>query len=150
MKKNKLTIIIVAVLVIITAIIAAVHLSSRVSPPKGVLRIEAAGKVTELPLSQLELTNVHGTVVNGKGEERTVDAQGLLLSDVLAQAGVSTYAEVTVVADDEYTAVVTADEVEASDRVFLLIEAGEQPQLLVFGDTNSKRNVSNVIRLVVT
>jgi len=67
----------------------------------------------------------------------------------LAQAGIDEYAQVTAVADDGYSAVVTREEIEEFDKVFLLLEEGEQPQLLVFGDANSKRNVSGVIRLIV-
>lgn len=149
MKKNRLTIAIIAALVVITAIIAAVHLSTRTAPPGGILRIEAGGQATDLALSKLELTPVQGTVVNGKGEKRTINAQGVPLSGVLSQAGITTYTKVAAVADDEYSATVTAEEIAEPDRVFLLIDEEERPQLLVFGDSNSKRNVSNVIRLVV-
>lgn len=137
-----------AALLVLTAALAVIHLGSRTAVPEETLRVEAGGKTVELALSELTPQAVHGVVVNGKGEERTVDAQGAPLSQVLAQAGVTQYLQVTVVADDEYSAVVTAEEIEAEDRVFLLLEEGERPRLVVFGDSNSKRNVSGVIRLV--
>lgn len=149
MKKNKLTIVIIAVLVIITAVIAAVHLSTRPVPPGGTLRIEAGGQTTDFPLGKLELTPVQGTIVNGKGEEKSIDSQGELLSGVLEKAGITEYTQVNVVADDEYSVTVTAEEIAEADRVYLLLEDGDELRLLVFGDSNSKRNVSNVIRLVV-
>lgn len=149
MKKNKLTIIFIAALVIITAVIAAVHLSTRSTPPDGTLRIETGGQTTDFPLDKLELTSVQGVVVNGKGEEKAIDSQGELLSGVLGKAGVTEYTQVNVVADDEYSITVTAEEITEPNRVYLLLEDGKEPQLLVFGDPNSKRNVSNVIRLVV-
>lgn len=149
MKKNKLTIAIIAALVIITTVTAAIHLSTRQTPPKGVLRIEAQDKTVDLPLSELNLSPVHGTVMNAKGDPKEIDGQGLLLSGVLDKAGSTGYTQVSAVADDEYSATVTAEEIGESGRVYLLLEEGEQLQLLVFGDTNSKRNVSHVIRLVV-
>ena len=149
MKKNKLVIAVIAALLIITAVVAAVHLSTRSVPPSGTLQIDAEGKVTDFALNKLDLTPVQGTVVNGKGEEKTVDSQGELLSSVLEKAGVTEYTQVTVTANDEYSVTVTAEEIAETDRVYLLLEDGKQVRLLVFGDSNSKRNVSDVIRLVV-
>lgn len=149
MKKNQKIAAIVAVLFLITAVLAVVHLGSRVSAPEGTLRVETGDQVIELALMELRSQPIHGTTVNGKGEERMVNAQGVPLSQALAQAGVTQFAQVIVAADDEYSAVVTAEEVEAADRVFLLLDGGERPQLLVFGDSNSKRNVSGVVRLII-
>lgn len=149
MKKNKLPVAIITALFVLTAVIAVVHLSTRTAPPGGTLRIEIGNQVTDLDLNKLELTPVQGTVVNGKGDEKTIDAQGELLSSVLEKAGITDYTQVGVVADDEYSVTVTAGEIAEADCVYLLMEDGERPQLLVFGDPNSKRNVSNVIRLVV-
>lgn len=149
MKMNKQLIVVIAALVIITAAVATVHLSTRSTPRDGALRIEADGQVTDLALSKLELTLVQGTVVNGKGEVKAIDSQGELLSSVLEKAGITEYSQVGVVADDEYSVTVTASEIAEADRVYLLMENGEKLQLTVFGDPNSKRNVSNVIRLVV-
>lgn len=150
MKRDRYMIVAAAVLLILTVSAAVWHLTSRTSTPEGTLRIEDRGRVTELPLAQLELTAIRGTVVNAKGDVRDINAQGVLLSSVLRAAGVTTYTQVAVVADDEYSAIVKADETQEPDRVYLLVEEGKRPQLLVFGDTNSKRNVSGVIRLVVS
>ncbi len=150
MKKNKFLIILLVVLIIITAGAALWHNATRVTAPEGTLRVEAGEAVTQVPLSQLTLTAVQGTVVNGKGEESAIDSQGILLSQVLEQAGVSQYTQVEVVADDEYSAVVTREEIAQPDKVYLLLGEDGQPQLIVFGDKNSKRNVSGIIRLVVT
>ncbi len=149
MQKNKWLLAALAALILVTAVAAVWHLTTRQTAAAGTLRIEAGGQVTELPLSKLPLTAVKGTVVNGKWEEKAIDALGTSLADVLAQADVTGYTQVTVVADDEYSATVTAEEIAQPDKVYLLMENGERPQLLVFGDANSKRNVSDVIRLVV-
>ena len=54
----------------------------------------------------------------------------------------------TVVSDDSYTADLTAEEVAESGKAYLLLE---QPylRLVVFGDQNSKRRVSNVVQIIV-
>ena len=144
MKKTDPAKMIVAALVLITAIAAVFHLTTRTAVPENVLRIEHGGQAAELSLERLTLTPVRGTVVNGKGEERTVNAQGILLSEVLRGAGVTEFSEVTVTADDEYSARVTAEEIAAPDRVYLIRQEKGGMQLIVFGDMNSKRNVSDV------
>lgn len=149
MKLSKRGFAVLAALLLLTAAAAAVHLSGRDSVPENTLRIEAEGRVIELALGELTPGKVYGTTINGKGEEHAVDGQGLLLSDLLAGAGVTRYAQVTVTADDEYSALVTAEEIAAPDRVFLLLESGERPRLVVFGDPDSRRNVSGVVRLIV-
>ena len=149
MKKFEPAKIIVIALVLITAMAAVFYLNTRTAAPKGTLLIEYGDQALELPLEQLKLTNVHGTVVNGRGEERTVDAQGILLSQVLREAGVTDFSEVTVTADDEYSARVSAEEVAETGKVYLIQQDEGWMQLIVFGDGNSKRNVSNVERLSV-
>ena len=54
------------------------------------------------------------------------------------------------VADDEYSAMVSKDELDQTDKVYLLVGTEDRSQLVVFGDENSKRNVSGIIRLGVT
>ena len=149
MKKIEPAKIIVIVLIFVTAIVAVIYLNTRTSVSKGALLVEYGGQTLELPLEQLELTAVHGIVVNGKGEERTIYAQGILLSQVLREAGVMDFSEVTVTADDEYSARVSAGEAAEADKVYLIRQDEGGMQLIVFGDGNSKRNVSNVVRLSV-
>ena len=149
MKKAEPVKIAVIALVLVTAIVAVVYLAVRPTTPEGMLRIETGGRVTELSLERLELIPVQGTVVNGKGEERTIDAQGVLLSEVLREAGISEFAEVTVTADDAYSAAVTAGEIAEPDRVYLIQQDEGRLRLIVFGDSNSKRSVSDVAFLSV-
>ena len=149
MKKAEPVKIAVIVLALITAIVAIIYLTTRPTAPEGTLRIENGGQVIEFPLERLEMIPVLGTVVNGKGEERTVDAQGVLLSAVLREAGISEFAEVTVTADDAYSAAVTAEEIADSNRVYLIQQDGGGLRLIVFGDSNSKRSVSDVVSLSV-
>lgn len=148
MKKSN-SVKIVVFLVLVTVAVATIHLTIRADVPEGVLHVERGGQVMELPLDQLELVPVQGTVVNGKGEEHTVSAQGILLSDVLRKLDIDEYSSVTVVADDEYSAQVTWKELTQSDKVYLIRQEEGGMQLIVFGDSSSKRNVSGAVRLSV-
>ena len=150
MKRNRIILLVVIALVAVTALAAVIHLNTRVSVPGGVLLVETADHTEEIVWDRLELTAVQGTLVNGKGEEHTVDAQGILLRDVLEYTGVSVETEVTVIAEDEYSASVTAEEIKADNQVYLATSADGGIQMIVFGDSNSKRNVTGVVRLVVS
>ena len=92
---------------------------------------------------------VQGTVVNGRGESRAIDGQGVLLSALLERAEMRADVQITVTADDEYSAVVTAEELAASDKAYLIAQEEGGVQLVVFGDADSRRNVSNVVRVTV-
>ena len=56
----------------------------------------------------------------------------------------------TVVADDEYRAEVSAAEIAAEDTVARILQEDGGVQMVVFPDSNSKRNVTNVIRVEVS
>lgn len=150
MKKMSPVKVAILILILVTAAVAMFYLTTRTAVPEGALRVEFAdGKAAELSLEELELVSVQGSVVNGRGEERAINAQGILLSDVLREAGAAEYSMVTVTADDEYSAQVAAEEIAASGTVYLIQQEEGGMQLIVFGDENRKRNVSNVVRLSV-
>ena len=149
MRRNKILHLSVAVLLLVTVVAAAIHLTTRTQVPEGALRVEYEGRQVDVFPEQLPLVGVQGAVVNGKGETLPVDGQGVLLSDLLAQANVTVFREIQVLADDAYSAAVTAAEASAPDRVYLLREE-DSWRLVVFGDADSRRNVRNVIRLVVS
>lgn len=148
MRKISLTQVLICVIVLVTAVVACFYLTTRTAVSEGTLRIEHGSQVLELSLDQLEWTSVQGTIRNGKGEESTVDALGILLADVLKAANVEV-STVTITADDEYSAKVTPEEIADPGKVYLIREEDGGIQLIVFGDENSKRNVSNVVRLTV-
>lgn len=149
MKEAKSAKIAIIALVLLTVIVAIVYLSTRPNTPEGTLRIENGSQVIELPLERLKFLPVRGTTVNGKGKERTIDAQGVLLSEVLREAGIGEFSEATVTAGDAYNATVTAEEIAAPDRVYLIQQDEGGLRLIVFGDSNSKRSVSDVASLSV-
>ena len=138
--KNRKLIILTFVLLILAAAFAVLHLSSRETVAENSVQLSADGKIHEISLSDLSLTAISGVRVNGKGEQIPVDGMGLSLTDLLEKYNVSAYSKVTVVSDDSYSAEVSADEAENAN---FLVEDG-QLRLVVFGDSDSKRSVSNV------
>lgn len=151
MKKNLILKIMIA-LVLVTAVLAAAHLTARSAEEAGAIRITCNGKTVSVPLSRLPLQDVSVTVVNGKGEEKTVEGKGIPLPEALAQAGIDLTAvqQVTVCAADEFSAVLTAKEVAEEGRAYLMQEEGkERPRLIVAGDPDSKRQVKDVARIEV-
>ena len=148
MKTNKVKILVIA-LVILTMIAALLHLNTREAVAEGTLLISAGGETITVDISKFDYEQVTGTRVNGKGEEHTVDAPGISLKNVLARENIQDYTKVTVMADDSYSAEITAEEVEDGSKAFLIVEEENELRLVVFGDTNSKRSVSNVAQIVV-
>ncbi len=148
MKKHKLIIIILAVLVLLTAILTVVHLTTREQKAEGAIQVVQNGSTKLVYLEDLKpVAAVQGTVVNNAGEEKNIDGQGILVSDVLKLVGAEVTTELKVTSDDEYTVSLTAGEV-AEGKAWLMIEDG-MLRLIVFGDQGAKRNVKNVVRLTV-
>lgn len=130
---------IIAVLLLLTVALAAVHLTTRTPDTEGAVLVN--GQAVEI--SGLELSPVTGTVINGKGEEKQIDAQGILLSKLIG----SEFSSATVTASDEYSAVV---EKQDSDNAYLIVTDDGSLRLVVFGDENSKRDVKNVSKIDYT
>ena len=153
MKKNsKIIIVIIAVLLALTAVLAIVHFSSREQIPEGALLVSCGDEKEYVDLKSLESVPVQGTVVNGKGEESEIDTQGVSLADVIEQAGFDpdNAAAVKVTADDEFSAELTGGEVNEAGKAYLVCEDNGSMRLVVFGDSNAKRNVRNVVSVDIT
>ena len=131
----------------LTAALAVLHFAARPQVPEGTVLVRAGGDGVCISLRDLPLSRVEGAILNGKGETAEISGQGILLREVLHYAGVTGPGRVTAVADDSYSAVVESGEL-AGSTVYLLMEEG-QGRLVVFGDPNSKRNVSHLTELIV-
>jgi hypothetical protein len=148
MKKHRVKIF--ALIMVVLAIIAAiVYFEQREEVIEGSLRVTNGTKTVMLNPSKFEQTQVSGVRVNGKGEEIPVNGLGIAIKDVIAQAQIAEYAFVKVVSDDAYTAELSAEEVKDETKAFLLFDEENELRLVVFGDTNSKRSVSDVVEIVV-
>ena len=120
---------------LVTAILALVHLTTRTPEVEGSILINGEA----VDIAYLDLEQVTGTIVNGKGEEKQIDAQGINIAKLFD----GDYESITITASDEYSAVVNADE---TDNAYLILD-DENPGLVVFGDSNSKRCVRDVVRI---
>jgi len=146
MKKR---IIIAAVLLVLTAIVAVVYLRSRDTVKPGDILIKAPTGDVTVSLESLELSHVSGSITNKKGETKKIDSEGYALSKIPSCAQVADYSELTIYADDEYSAVVTKDELDQSGDNAWLIKDKDSIRLVVFGDSDSKRDVKNVVRIEI-
>lgn len=147
MKKHRAKIF--AMIMVVLAIVAAVfYFEQREEVMEGALRVTSGTNTVMLNPSKFERTQVSGIRVNGKGEEIPVNGLGIAIKDVLAQAQIADYEFVKVISDDSYTAELSAEEVKDGTKAFLLFDEENELRLVVFGDTNSKRSVSNVVEIV--
>ena len=140
MKSKKLILIIVCALVLVTAVLAIVHFTTRETVPEGAILVRQDGNDSYITMDKLALTTVTGTIVNGKGEGREINDRGVNLGELAN----GSYQTVTVTSDDEFSAEVGADEI---GNAFLILNEDGSTQMVVFGDANSKRAVRNVTRI---
>ena len=138
-----------ALLLLLTACAAALHLACASGIAPGVVEVEAGGRSLSLALADLPAAPVEGETVNGRGERRTIQGSGVELTALLERAGVdpSAVPGVTVLAADGYSARIGGEELRESGRVFLLLREEGLPRLVVFGDPDSRRAVRDVVRV---
>lgn len=147
MKKNK-AVLLIMLLVALTGIAAIIHFTTREKVADGEVQLIYGDTTCFLKHRDLELEQVSGIRINGKGEEKKVEAPGVLLKNILVEKDIQEYSHVLVVSDDSYSAKMSMEEVNEEGKVYLLLQE-EQLRLVVFGDANSKRSVSNVKQIIV-
>ncbi|MDO4465706.1 MAG: hypothetical protein Q4C49_01715 [Bacillota bacterium] len=145
MKKRRLAIVTIA-LALIVGVCSWMYLGNRTAIPENCIELVYENKTSYVDLDKLDLKEVTGETINGKGEVNTIHSNGIELKDVLENHKITSYENVTVEADDAYSAVVGKEEIDEKEKVYVLVEE-EKASLVVFGDPNSKRNVRNVIRI---
>ena len=146
--KNKKLVTLVAILAIVAVAAAVIHLTTAPKASDGDVIMTYGGKEIGITLADLELTDVNGVRVNGKGEEIEVNGKGISVKDLLHEYGVADFTKISVVSEDSYAAEIENAEVQEEGKAYILVEEGEA-RLVVFGDTNSKRSVSNVKQIIV-
>ena len=146
--KNKKMLTLVAILAIVAVAAAVIHLTTATKESDGDVIMTYGGKEIGITLADLELTDVNGVRVNGKGEEIEVNGKGISVKDLLHEYGVADFTKISVVSEDSYAAEIENAEVQEEGKAYILVEEGEA-RLVVFGDTNSKRSVSDVKQIVV-
>ena len=148
MKTSKVKIFVI-LLLSLTIIVAFIHWNTIEPIAEGTLLISIGDEAVTVDISKFDYEQVTGIRMNGKGEEIIVDALGISLKDILEQEDIQNYKKVVVFSKDSYNAEILAEEVEMDSKVFLIVEEEKELRLVVFGDTNSKRSVSNVVQIVV-
>ena len=143
--KKKTLLIILAVLVVLAAVLAVIV--SRNQPQKAVSEVIIVqnGKQTKVDLGKLDLTDVKATVTRASGKTLEIDAKGLEMRKLLEKY--SGYTTLTVLAEDNYTAEIKADELQTEKNVYLIIGEENKPRLVVLSDSNAKRDVKNVLTI---
>lgn len=151
-KSSKIIIAVIVTLIALTAVLAIVHSAARTEVPDGALLVSCGGEKKYVDLASLDTVSVRGSVVNGKGEKSDVNTQGVPLADVIENAGFDPNGAVTVkvTADDEFSAELSGDELNEDGKAYLVGEDDGSMRLVVFGDSNAKRNVRNVVSVEVT
>ena len=149
---KKKMIVLFALLLAITMLVAVVHRMNH-EPPAGLV-LTAHGESLQIPLTKLDRIAFSGELVDGKGVVTQHSYRGILLADLLQEAKISTegICKVLVTSADQYTAELQLQEVLENETVYLAVEADGQQiegidpgtpgaQLVVFGDPNSRRCV---------
>lgn len=153
MKKNsKIIIAVIAALIALTAVLAVIHSAARTEVPDGALLVSCDGEKKYVDINSLDAVPVQGSVVNGKGEKSDIDTLGVPLAVVIKNAGFdpSGAAAVKVTADDEFSAELSGDELNEAGKAYLVSEDDGSMRLVVFGDSNAKRNVRNVVSVDIS
>ena len=147
MKSKIKILILIIVCIFLVAVLSLINQRRRISVPQNMIRIEGT-KSNMLDLSTLPRSKISGKVVNNKGDVREISGDGISLFDLIKDYAGDNYSKITVISDDEYKAIITRDEAEIPGRAILIFEDSTM-RLYVFGDANSKRNVSNVKRIII-
>lgn len=120
--------------------------------PDGALLVSCGGEKKYVDLNSFNAVPVQGSVINGKGEKSYIDTQGVPLADVIKGAGFdpNNAAAVRVTADDEFSVELSGDELNEEGKAYLVGENDGSVRLVVFGDSNAKRNVRNVVSVEIS
>lgn len=144
--------IVIAVLLIVTCVVAVIHINSQEAVACMVIR--SGDQEIPVDFEDLRKTEFSGELVDGKGTVTVHHYTGVLLKDLLRSKSID-IAEISVLkvtSADNYTVEFTGDEIRADNRVYAAVTADGKPiegidsgtegvQIIVFGDPNSRRCV---------
>lgn len=142
----------IAILLIITCVVAVIHRNSQETVSCMVIR--CAGQEIPVAFEYLSKTDFSGELVDGRGTVTSHSYTGVLLRDLLTSKNVD-MEELTILkvtSADNYSVEFTAEEILADSIVYVAVTAdgttieGIDPgtngvQIIVFGDPNSRRCV---------
>lgn len=151
-RKTKYIVAAIAAVLLITAVILAVKVRGS-APDKDGLIIKTGTDTRTISWKDLDQTVFTGEIVNGKGEVSDHEYRGIELSELFRVNGIEIRADakITALSEDNYTAELSGEEVMSSGRVYAAvvcdgemiesIDKGQGAQLVVYGDSNAKRQV---------
>ena len=150
MNRTRALIMLLAALAIIVGVFAVIHFTSRDVIPEGALAVHNGDSTRYVNLGLLDRTEVKGETADDAGSPVEIDALGVQLQDVLAAAKVNpqTVTAVTVTAENG-TAEITGAELRETGKVFLYAAEHDAAALVVFGDADGARHLTNVTALEV-
>lgn len=142
----------IVILLIITCIVAFIHINSQEEVACMVIR--RGEQEISVSFEDLRKEDFSGELVDGKGTVTAHSYTGILLKDLLSTKGIN-LAEITVLkvtSADNYSVEFTGEEIRADSTVYAAVVADGQPiegidpgtegvQIIVFGDPNSRRCV---------
>lgn len=142
----------IAILLVVTCIVAVIHINSQEEIPCIVIR--NADQEVSVSYEDLRKEEFSGELVDGKGTVTAHSYTGILLKDLLSAKGID-LAKITalkVTSADNYSVEFTGDEVLADSTLYAAVVADGQliegidpgtegVQIIVFGDPNSRRCV---------
>ena len=151
-KKSRYILGAAAAVLIIIAVILAVNVRGS-APDQSGLIIENGTKTVTVSWEDLKKTEFTGEIVNGKGEISNHEYQGAELCELLSGKGIEIKegTKITAVSEDNYAAELTGAEIMTAGKVYAAvicdgemiegIDGGQGAQLVVYGDSNAKRQV---------
>lgn len=149
---KKLIILIIAVLLVVTGIVAALHLGNQ--EEVACMVILQGDKEIPVSFEDLGQDAFSGELIDGKGTVTFHEYTGILLRTLLETKGIDLIGagKLTVTSADNFSAEFTAEEILQTDNVYLAVTADGTPiegidpgtdgvQVIVFADPNSRRCV---------
>lgn len=142
----------IVLLLVVTGIVAAVHLMNQEEIPCMV--IQKGDQEISVSFEDLNQGAFSGELIDGKGDATFHAYTGILLKELLKQKGIdpAQLSGVTVTSADNYSVTFTKEEILQENKVYAAITAdgnkieGIDPesdgvQIIVFADPNSRRCV---------
>ncbi len=111
--------------------------------------VRSRTKSATISRDTIHLERVEGVLINGKGEEQPISARGTPLREILEEVGIEAKVMAKVIASDEYSAAVSAVDIAAEDKVYIILGENGRLRMIVFGDPDSKRDVNDIERIEV-
>ncbi len=144
----------IGIIVLLAAVAAVLGFMNRQNSPKDEgLLLQSSRSTAAVSFEKLDQITFEGDLVNGKGEVSHHEYKGVELNALL-EANRITVTEtsiLTAASEDNYSAELSGAEVLEAGKVYVAVradgkmleglEGGQGAQLIVFGDSNSKRAV---------